>query len=135
MSPSDDGTPTTHTSNPKNKYRRVGARIAAWTALAAAVVLLSSAGVEAQPAAGAPPTTPRSSPSRSSHLVTQAGHDHQLVIYDEQQKTIAVYQIHPTTGAITLASVRNIAWDLRMEEFNSDKPTPASIRQGIEATR
>jgi hypothetical protein len=44
-----------------------------------------------------------------------------------------VYQVDPRSGAIALKSVRNIHWDLQMDEFNSGgNPSPKEIRSLLE---
>jgi hypothetical protein len=45
---------------------------------------------------------------------------------------VAVYHLNRETGEIQLKSVRNIAWDLGMEYFNSGSPLPEEIRRGLE---
>jgi hypothetical protein len=52
----------------------------------------------------------------------------QVTLVDPRSKTVAVYHIDRATGAITLRSVRNVAWDLQIEEYNSASPTPREIR-------
>jgi hypothetical protein len=42
-----------------------------------------------------------------------------------------VYQIEPQTGMITLKSVRRIAWDLQLTDFNTSNPLPQDIRNGL----
>jgi hypothetical protein len=47
---------------------------------------------------------------------------------DPRRQVMAVYHIDRNTGAINLRSVRNVQWDLVMEDFNSGSPTPREIR-------
>lgn len=56
----------------------------------------------------------------------------QVVIVDPQTRAMSVYQIDRTTGEISLKSVRNVRWDLQMEEFNGVSPTPGEIRALLE---
>lgn len=56
----------------------------------------------------------------------------QLAVLDPRMRVLSVYEINKTTGAITLRSVRNIGWDLQMEEFNSTNPSPREIRAILE---
>ena len=53
----------------------------------------------------------------------------QVVMVDTEAKTMAVYQIDPTQAKIQLKSVRNVIWDLRMEQFNGQAPLPSELRQ------
>ena len=41
---------------------------------------------------------------------------------------MAVYHIDRATGALALKSVRNVHWDLQIEDYNSASPTPREIR-------
>ena len=54
-------------------------------------------------------------------------HD-QVTIIDPKSRVLGVYHIDRSTGAVTLRSVRNIHWDLLMDEFNSVSPSPSEIR-------
>lgn len=53
----------------------------------------------------------------------------QVVLLDRRSTTLAVYHIEPTQGKIQLKSVRNVTWDLRMEQFNGQTPLPSELRQ------
>ena len=55
------------------------------------------------------------------------GHQ-QLTVVDPAQRVIAVYHVDPTSGELSLRSVRNIQWDLRMTQFNGSTPLPQEIR-------
>jgi hypothetical protein len=52
----------------------------------------------------------------------------QITIVDPRQRVMAVYHIDRATGALSLRSVRNLHWDLLIEDFNSASPTPREIR-------
>jgi hypothetical protein len=52
----------------------------------------------------------------------------QITIVDSRQRVLAVYHVDRATGALALKSVRNLNWDLLIEDFNSDKPTPREVR-------
>ena len=52
----------------------------------------------------------------------------QITLVDTRQKVIAVYHVDRSTGALSLRSVRNLQWDLMIEDFNSNNPTPREIR-------
>ncbi len=53
----------------------------------------------------------------------------QLVVVDSRNQSIAVYQVDPAQGKIQLKSVRNLTWDLAMEQFNGQAPLPSELRQ------
>ncbi|MCA9192875.1 MAG: hypothetical protein KDB03_13960 [Planctomycetales bacterium] len=52
----------------------------------------------------------------------------QVVVVDSELRTMAVYQIDPVQGKIQLKSARNVAFDLRLDEFNAMQPLPSELR-------
>ena len=52
----------------------------------------------------------------------------QLTIIDPQTRGMVVYHIDKISGEVSLRSVRNIHWDLQMDEFNGNSPLPREIR-------
>jgi hypothetical protein len=52
----------------------------------------------------------------------------QLTLVDPRTRMVGVYHIDPATGELTLKSVRNVHWDLQMDEFNGTNPSPREIR-------
>ena len=52
----------------------------------------------------------------------------QLVVLDPGQRSLAVYQVD-AAGNVALKCVRNLAFDLRMEEFNGLPPLPSELRR------
>jgi hypothetical protein len=58
-----------------------------------------------------------------------------LTVIDPRQRVLAVYHIELATGKIALKSVRNIQWDLQIEELNNESLTPKEIRSGLEHLR
>ena len=75
-------------------------------------------------------------PSSASSLialptVVERGHQ-QITVIDPQSQTLAVYHIDSGNGAVSLKSVRNIQWDLHMDEFNGMSPTPREIRSLVQ---
>lgn len=52
----------------------------------------------------------------------------QVTVIDPRARVMAVYQVDRATGALALKSVRNVHWDLQIEDFNSANPTPREIR-------
>ncbi len=51
-----------------------------------------------------------------------------VIIFDKDQSTLAVYEVDMTTGRIALRSVRQVRWDMALEDFNSLPPKPAEVR-------
>jgi hypothetical protein len=69
-------------------------------------------------------------------IATPAGEGRQqLTIVDPQTRGLAVYHIDTASGEVSLKSVRNIQYDLRMIEFNGTSPLPGEIRSILEPTR
>jgi hypothetical protein len=52
----------------------------------------------------------------------------QITIVDPRQRVMAVYTIDRASGALQLKSVRNVQWDLMIEDYNSASPAPRDIR-------
>jgi hypothetical protein len=52
----------------------------------------------------------------------------QITIVDPRQRVMAVYHVDRVSGALALKSVRNLTWDLLIEDFNSGSPAPRDIR-------
>lgn len=97
---------------------------AAVTALAVAVLGLSS---EAWAQRGAPLDT-GSELITVSAMVGDKAQFQQLTVIDPRSRVMSVYHVEPTSGAITLKSVRNLTWDLMLREFNGVNPLPGEIR-------
>ena len=55
-----------------------------------------------------------------------------LTVVDPRQRVLSVYHIDVATGKIALKSVRNIQWDLQIDDLNNDKPLPQEIRSSLE---
>ncbi|TWT89680.1 hypothetical protein Mal64_00590 [Pseudobythopirellula maris] len=70
-------------------------------------------------------------PGVVSHVITSQGAPHTLVLVDTVERAIGVYHIDPQTGKIKLMSVRPVSWDLKMTEYNTEKPTPQDVRAGL----
>ncbi len=56
----------------------------------------------------------------------------QVTVIDAKERVMSVYHIAGGKGEIELKSVRNIRWDLLMEEFNGVRPLPREIRMLLE---
>lgn len=52
----------------------------------------------------------------------------QLTVIEPRTHVLSVYHLDLATGSVTLKSVRNLSWDLQLDEFNGVKPLPREIR-------
>ena len=52
----------------------------------------------------------------------------QLTVIEPRTHVLSVYHLDLATGSVTLKSVRNLSWDLQLDEFNGIKPLPREIR-------
>lgn len=57
--------------------------------------------------------------------------DH-VVVVDPQTKVLCTYFVQRETGNVSLRSVRNLTWDMQLEEYNPSTPSPKDIRAVIE---
>lgn len=55
----------------------------------------------------------------------------QVGLIETNRRVMSVYHVHRQTGEISLQSVRNVEWDLQLDEFNGVKPSPRDIREII----
>ena len=73
--------------------------------------------------------------SGSSELITHVtatdGMPITVTIIDPRLQVMAVYAVDRASGEITPKSVRKFTWDLQMIEYNSGKPLPQDIRNGL----
>jgi hypothetical protein len=51
-----------------------------------------------------------------------------LLLIDPERRVLGSYHVDATTGQIALRSVRNIRWDLELDEFNGTEPSPEKIQ-------
>lgn len=88
----------------------------------------------AQPGGMAPALASQVSPAGAglvSHVVSQPGRPHTVIVTDPVNSVLAVYHVDPASGGMTLKSVRNVSWDLKMLQFNSEEPSPQEVRAGL----
>ena len=52
----------------------------------------------------------------------------QLTVIEPRTHVMSVYHLDLATGSVTLKSVRNLSWDLQLDEYNGIKPLPREIR-------
>jgi hypothetical protein len=55
-----------------------------------------------------------------------------LSVIDPRQRVMSVYRLDPVSGKIALKSVRNLHWDLQMNDFNNEPPLPREIQSLME---
>jgi hypothetical protein len=82
------------------------------------------------PAAGwsLPSPTSTANDSMLMHNGFSSSGNQQVILVDTAKRVMAVYFIAPDTGGIQLKSVRSIAADLQLEEFNGADPSPSKVR-------
>lgn len=51
-----------------------------------------------------------------------------VIVFDKNTYTLAVYDVDTLGGRIALRSVRQVQWDMGLEDFNSLPPKPAEVR-------
>lgn len=103
--------------------------------IVAAVVVVAGLGwnaVAQQPSGGPAYSSNGPRGDLVTYFLPVEGKPTTLTVIDPQQRRIAVYHVNRESGEIQLKSVRNIAWDLSMEYFNSGPPLPEEIRRGLE---
>ena len=86
---------------------------------------------------GQAPGGHRAAPSAPMIALTSDGPDgfQQLTLIDTAQRVMSVYHVDRATGRVALKSVRNVNWDLQMEEFNGSSPTPREIQSLLRPRR
>ena len=95
--------------------------------VALTLVLVTLARLEPEAFAQRPTTAPMNGPGILMANSPTAGGGQQIVVVDTSQRVIGSYQIAPS-GEIALKGIRNIRYDLLMEEFNGGEPKPRDIR-------
>ena len=116
----------------------VGGALLVLTLLVAGVVGLADAqGPRANERAATDRTQDRTANSPDLLALSHDGPDgrQQITIVDPRQRVMAVYTVDKATGALQLRSVRNVQWDLTIEDFNSTSPAPREIRALVNQPR
>lgn len=91
----------------------------------------STAQRQAAPGASVAPPPVASQSGLVTHVVSQEGRPHTLVVTDTERRVVAVYHVNAQTGKIDLKSVRNVTWDLQMPQYETSAPTPQDVRAGL----
>jgi hypothetical protein len=102
--------------------------------LGASLVIAVLAGRSFSETASAPPIDAQVHASGSELFTTVTATEGQpltVTVIDPRQRVMAVYHVDRGSGEITPKSIRNITWDLQMIDFNSGKPMPQDIRNGL----
>ena len=98
--------------------------------LAAGLVAFALVGWQAEPRAQGQ-TTDLTNPVGGDVFVMgmsvgEAGQ--RVIVFDKPRYTLAVYEVDALAGRIALRSVRNVRWDLSLDDFNSLPPKPKEVR-------
>lgn len=100
------------------------------TALAIMIVVVGWVSLWSQTSGGSPTGSIPSSSERLEVISSMLPSGiQQIVVVDSQARSMAIYHVDPTQGKLTLRSVRNLTWDLSMEQFNGQAPLPSDLRQ------
>ena len=51
-----------------------------------------------------------------------------VALLDTKTRVMSVYHIDRSNGEVSLKSVRNVTWDLQLDEFNGVKPSPREVK-------
>ncbi len=77
----------------------------------------------------------RAAPGGNGGLIALSApgeHGQQVTLIDPETRVVGVYHIDAATGEIVLKSIRNIHWDLQMNEFNGTSPLPSEVRSMLD---
>jgi hypothetical protein len=113
------------------KARRISMRNAILAALFGVGTVLVAVGGESPDRSGYRPGTGQNLAVGGGLISILAASDEQgqqLLLIDPNTRALGVYHIARGSGAVTLKSVRNCTWDLRMVQFNGASPLPQEIR-------
>ena len=105
-----------------------------WGTTVAAIALIAGHTLTSRPQSVHAELQERGAPAEAlvSHTQVLADGTQQLCVLDPRHRVMAVYHVEPANGGISLRSVRNIYWDLRINHFNGTTPLPEEIRSLIE---
>lgn len=84
------------------------------------------------------PTTRPAAPSASPlgwQILENPNGPNAAYIFDPVRQVFAVYHVDKASGQIMLKSVRSLAADLQLDQFNSSKPTPKDIQSMLDEAR
>lgn len=84
------------------------------------------------------PTTRPASPSASPiawQILENPNGPNAAYIFDPVRQVFAVYHVDSASGQIMLKSVRSLAADLQLDQFNSSNPAPKDIQSMLNEAR
>ncbi|HEY4313520.1 MAG TPA: hypothetical protein VGN12_28975 [Pirellulales bacterium] len=76
--------------------------------------------------------SPEVSTGLITHPVQMADGRQMLTIVDPRTQVLGYYQLDPVKGEIVLKGIRNIHWDLQIEEYNGVSPLPSEVRSLVD---
>ncbi len=110
----------------------VGVVLVSWGVVWQGPTALAQRPTVAPPMIGSPPVNGAGRFAPSGELIALSfdvgSGRQQLTLIDPRTHMMSVYHLDPATGEIALKSVRNVHWDLQMDEFNGKTPSPGEIR-------
>jgi hypothetical protein len=69
-------------------------------------------------------------------LSTTVGEQYQqLVIIDPKTRVLSVYHVDLHSGEVELRCVRNVQFDLQIDNFNTKAPLPQEVKSMLESAR
>jgi len=58
-----------------------------------------------------------------------------LYLVDMKRQSLCVYQWLPGTRKLRLMAARTLKYDVQLDEYNADKPTPSEVKRLVEQTK
>jgi len=58
-----------------------------------------------------------------------------LYLVDRKNRTICMYQWLPATRKLRLMAARTFSYDVQLDDYNADRPTPSEVKRLVEENR
>ena len=58
-----------------------------------------------------------------------------LYLVDRKNRTICIYQWLPATRKLRLMAARTFSYDVQLDDYNADRPTPSEVKRLVEENR
>lgn len=58
-----------------------------------------------------------------------------LYLVDRKNRTICIYQWLPATRKLRLMAARSFSYDVQLDDYNADRPTPSEVKRLVEENR
>ena len=58
-----------------------------------------------------------------------------LYLVDTKRQALCIYQWLPGSRKLRLMAARNFKYDVQLDEYNADKPTPSEVKRLVEQNR